>query len=320
MRTNKSGREKTYPTHVKCNDASDRKRHIPVRQSFFPEVSPGGPSLVNLFEFSLDSHGRETASHFGSTFFTVPLIGVRISSHSIPYFSIDKLFGNFTLTVILNDFSWSNLSLLSICCDSIWYYLLLSSLSSCPPPLILSLTIISGIGGSCCGNMPFLMIASYFRHNLGLANAVLLTGVGVGSFIGPLYINFFLEQYTFKGAAILYGALVLNGCALSLLYHPVDQHMKKVEIDSEECNSLPLQTDVEEMHNKCTLDAKFEPQNYRNIRVRYNSECKDQNGFPLASRPSVTYSALDIGALAHVSSVLALSSLDINEKHENFEK
>ncbi|CAL4123107.1 unnamed protein product, partial [Meganyctiphanes norvegica] len=100
--------------------------------------------------------------------------------------------------------------------------------------LMFSFSILSGIGSGLGGNMAFLVIASYFNHRRGLANAILMGGISCGQFIGPPLISYLLEQLSYKGTSLVYAAITLNGCVMALLFHPVGWHMKKISVPTEE--------------------------------------------------------------------------------------
>jgi len=228
------------------------------KKSVAYEVPDGGYGWVVTIAYGISIGLQQLTSIFG-IIFSPPFIEMGASSKTIAfvyavYFTIWNLVGPF-VGPVAQEFGWRNVGIFASVMTAISF--IISAFATSPLYLVLSYSFICGIAGSCTGNMAFPLIASYFRHNLGLANAVLLTGVGIGAFIGPLYINYFLEHYAFKGAAIIYAAIVLNGVAMSLLYHPVDQHMKMIETDYEECKPLPIQPDVKEIQIKSRLNPKF---------------------------------------------------------------
>ncbi|KAK3889046.1 hypothetical protein Pcinc_006922 [Petrolisthes cinctipes] len=50
------------------------------------------------------------------------------------------------------------------------------------------------------------------------------SGVSISQMVMPLAITFLQEEFGFRGATIITGALVFNCCAAALVLHPVDWH------------------------------------------------------------------------------------------------
>lgn len=80
-----------------------------------------------------------------------------------------------------------------------------------------------GCGLSCVG---FLVLSRYFKRRRGLANTCLTASIGVGQFLGPLFIQLLQDTYSHRGATLVLGAVVLHGFMGTSLYHPVEWHMK----------------------------------------------------------------------------------------------
>lgn len=81
-------------------------------------------------------------------------------------------------------------------------------------------------GGLACKPC-YLQVAQYFDSRRGQANAILMSGACTGQFVGPPLVRYLLEQYSFTGATLIIGAILLNSCVGAALFQPVEWHMKK---------------------------------------------------------------------------------------------
>nr|XP_053656616.1 uncharacterized protein LOC128705472 [Cherax quadricarinatus] len=52
------------------------------------------------------------------------------------------------------------------------------------------------------------------------------SGIGLGNFMGPLLIEHLQDEYSFQGATMILGAILLHGFVGTTLYQPVQWHMK----------------------------------------------------------------------------------------------
>lgn len=111
--------------------------------------------------------------------------------------------------------------------------LFLSALVSSPYLLLLTFSLLHGIGGginiTCC----FHMIAKYFKKRLGIANSIMMTGGSVGIILLPQLASRLQEYYPFTWATLITGAVTLHAAVGSLLFQPVEWHLKEEISDPE---------------------------------------------------------------------------------------
>lgn len=111
--------------------------------------------------------------------------------------------------------------------------LFLSALVSSPYLLLLTFSLLHGIGGginiTCC----FHMIAKYFKKRLGIANSIMMTGGSVGIILLPQLASRLQEYYPFTWATLITGAVTLHAAVGSLLFQPVEWHLKEENSDLE---------------------------------------------------------------------------------------
>lgn len=70
---------------------------------------------------------------------------------------------------------------------------------------------------------------SYFSTKRGRAVGLALAGTGLGQMIMPNIVRILLDEYGFKGATLIMGALAFNGVIGASLFQPVEWHMKQFE-------------------------------------------------------------------------------------------
>lgn len=97
--------------------------------------------------------------------------------------------------------------------SNIWYLLVFFSLCG----------LFAGLACKPC----YLQVAQYFDNRRGQANGFLMAGSCTGHFVGPPLTRYLLEQYSFPGATLIMGAILLNSCVGAALFQPVEWHMKK---------------------------------------------------------------------------------------------
>lgn len=71
------------------------------------------------------------------------------------------------------------------------------------------------------------IVTSYFVRRRGLANGICISGSAFGSIILPPILRYLLEEYGYRGAVLIMGAITLNTWVAALFYEPVENHMKK---------------------------------------------------------------------------------------------
>lgn len=71
------------------------------------------------------------------------------------------------------------------------------------------------------------IVTSYFVRLRGLANGICISGSAFGSIILPPILRYLLEEYGYRGAVLIMGAITLNTWVAALFYEPVENHMKR---------------------------------------------------------------------------------------------
>ncbi|KAG0716340.1 Monocarboxylate transporter 12-B [Chionoecetes opilio] len=104
--------------------------------------------------------------------------------------------------------------------------LVLSAFTPSPLFLFFSFSLLSGAGGGLVVCMSFIIVPSYFGRRRGLANAVMMAGVCTGQMVGPPLLRLLQDEYGYKGATLIFAAILLNCGVGAAFFHPVEWHLK----------------------------------------------------------------------------------------------
>ncbi|CAL4122993.1 unnamed protein product, partial [Meganyctiphanes norvegica] len=204
-----------------------------------------------------------------------------------------------------------------------------SSLANSPLTLLITFSILSGIGVGLAVNVGYIITPFYFDRHLGIANAFTMGGVCSGQFIGPPLIGHLINQYSSKGAALIFGGLVLNAAAMSAVFHPVEWHMKtKEEIENKECEEQSNENQkgkLIESLSSISLDSKVEEPDWtaivemaKNKRI-IQARRKSISFVKSYTHISFTHSNIDLGGLSAVASFAAMPQVLNEERMEQEE-
>ena len=71
----------------------------------------------------------------------------------------------------------------------------------------------------------YMVLPPYFSKS-GMANTFLVAGRPVTQMVLAPLLRYLLAMYSFRGAALIYGAIILNGLIAMSFFHPVKWHLK----------------------------------------------------------------------------------------------
>lgn len=87
--------------------------------------------------------------------------------------------------------------------------------------------IFSGAPIEILGTLSWMIIPHYFTRWRNIANSIMATGFSISQIAMPPLITLLQEEFGFKGATLITGALVLNCCVAAMVLHPVEWHTDK---------------------------------------------------------------------------------------------
>lgn len=146
--------------------------------------------------------------------------------------------------------------------------------------------------------MCFIIVPVYFDRRRGIANAIMMAGICMGEIIGPPFIRYLQDEYSFKGATLILGGVILNGCVGAAFFHPVEWHMKTVSetpkgSQDEEEDNVSTNRSIARAYNRVTSTSSL------GIRPTYSdllSIRKVASGASLAF--SKTYSGISLRGIS----------------------
>ncbi|XP_033635956.1 monocarboxylate transporter 13-like [Asterias rubens] len=81
--------------------------------------------------------------------------------------------------------------------------------------------VMSGIGTTMVVTPAFIILSQYFNDKFALANGIVNVGANVGQMIFSALFRHLVDQYGWRGAMFIFGAIQLNGVAASALFRPL---------------------------------------------------------------------------------------------------
>ncbi|ELU01540.1 hypothetical protein CAPTEDRAFT_207617, partial [Capitella teleta] len=100
--------------------------------------------------------------------------------------------------------------------------------SQAPNVTVLYITqgILSGVGSAASLLQSAIILQQYFSVNRALAEGISLLGYSFGNLIGPHLIRFLIAEYTWRGALLVTGGILLHAVPLAMTFWP-PQNFKK---------------------------------------------------------------------------------------------
>ncbi|XP_076243700.1 monocarboxylate transporter 12 isoform X2 [Calliopsis andreniformis] len=97
--------------------------------------------------------------------------------------------------------------------------------------LYVSYGLMVGIGAGLTFPPTVYIVTAYFEKLRGFANGLCISGSAIGTIILPPFLQYLLDNFGYRGAVLIMGAVTLNTLVCGLLYHPVEQHMITVPVE-----------------------------------------------------------------------------------------
>jgi predicted MFS family arabinose efflux permease len=66
------------------------------------------------------------------------------------------------------------------------------------------------------------MVGYYFDKKRALATGIAVCGSGIGTFVFAPFGTFLVDEFGWKGANIIFGALILNGVVFGAIFRPLE--------------------------------------------------------------------------------------------------
>ncbi|KAK4318887.1 hypothetical protein Pmani_010149 [Petrolisthes manimaculis] len=135
----------------------------------------------------------------------------------------------------------------------------LSAFTPSPEFLYFTTSLLGGVGPGLVVSVCYTVVAPYFDKKRGRANTLLVAGSPVAQIVMMPLLRYLLDQYSFKGAALVYSGVMMHVYIGITFFHPLKWHLKpctaedikaqqqQQEQEEEEKTLLPHQGGQEEI-------------------------------------------------------------------------
>jgi len=119
--------------------------------------------------------------------------------------------------------------------------------------LYISYGVFVGTGAGLSFPPTVYIVTSYFTKLRGLANGLCISGSALGSIFLPPLLRYLLDEFGYRGACLIMGAITLNCFIAALFYDPVEKHLIRVKIER------PIEDEEEEnvAHGRLLSNGKI---------------------------------------------------------------
>ncbi|KAB7493903.1 Monocarboxylate transporter 14, partial [Armadillidium nasatum] len=221
---------------------------------------------------------------FGYSILLTPIFNSLASTSkiawSISFYAF--VFNSFTLFVgpLVKEFGWRKVAIAAGILNSFSF---LSTVCFTNPDVVLVLyPIFGGIGGGTGCTVCIIVLSKYFLKHRGFALTFASIGFCVSNFASPLIANYLLEFYGYKGASLIFGALILHQCVGGALFQPIQRHLKlSVLVKSE--NNLKKGKLHQISSRQDVMEKNLSQSQTTDMRLNLSLHKKNQNDFYLQS-------------------------------------
>ncbi|XP_031622825.1 monocarboxylate transporter 12 [Contarinia nasturtii] len=166
--------------------------------------------------------------------------------------------------------------------------LILSSMSNQLWQIIIAYGLV-GLGLGFINPSSFIAVNSYFSTKRGRAIGLALAGTGLGQMIMPNVVRILLDEYGFRGAALLMGALAFHGLIGASFFQPIEWHMKRKSGFSEKKMLLhPCRHNANKhtYHEVMTTDAEYDDDDGDSKQILNSDTISIDSGAVLIKQPT----------------------------------
>lgn len=183
-----------------------------------------GCSIVNLFT-------RAIEPSFGLLFRDLLLeLNVETAAAAVIMGTLDSIinFSGILVGPLMKVLSCRKVAMIGCFMTTLSYFLTITANSMAH--LIISFSIIGGIGFGFGNASTFVALNSYFDKRKAQAVGLAMAGTALGFMFMPQIVSFLLIHYQFRGTLVILCGLAMNTFVGASLFQPIKWHMKTVEI------------------------------------------------------------------------------------------
>ncbi|KAK3888891.1 hypothetical protein Pcinc_007081 [Petrolisthes cinctipes] len=110
----------------------------------------------------------------------------------------------------------------------------LSTFTPSPEFLYVTYSLLGGVGPGLVASVCYTVVAPYFDKKRGRANTLLVAGSPVAQIVMMPLLRYLLDQYSFRGAALVYSGVLMHTYIGVTFFHPLKWHLKPSEDKAQE--------------------------------------------------------------------------------------
>ncbi|XP_068236064.1 monocarboxylate transporter 12-like [Palaemon carinicauda] len=115
--------------------------------------------------------------------------------------------------------------------------ILSTAFADSPWLLLVSFSLVTGTGNGIIACLAYSIVPHYFKKRLGVANAIMSSGVSIGQAVGPVIITQLQNEFAYKGAIIVLSGIILHCCIGATAFHPREWHLKNPRAEAKKLDS-----------------------------------------------------------------------------------
>ncbi|KAK3888888.1 hypothetical protein Pcinc_007078 [Petrolisthes cinctipes] len=193
----------------------------------------------------------------------------------------------------------------------------LSAFTPSPEFLYVTYSLLGGVGLGLVVSVCYTVVAPYFDKKRGRANTLLVAGSPVAQIVMMPLLRYLLDQYSFRGAALVYSGVLMHTYIGVTFFHPLKWHLKPSEDKAQE-KILPHHGEEEIMghphsENSNSLLSQVDKQtDSQCVKRRYHQSAScTMNGIG-GSFASIASSSSDFPVMGFVDVVVAAKTSSVS--------
>ncbi|KAK8383378.1 hypothetical protein O3P69_019037 [Scylla paramamosain] len=132
--------------------------------------------------------------------------------------------GSYLVDPLVEEFGWRRITFTLGLMNGLG--LVLSAFATSATYIFFSFSLLVGVPSDMFVTILYAIVPQYFRRRMTLATSLMATGASCSLIVMPVIVTELATTFGFRIAAMITGALSLNCCAASMVFHPVEWHSK----------------------------------------------------------------------------------------------
>ncbi|KAK8377231.1 hypothetical protein O3P69_013699 [Scylla paramamosain] len=130
--------------------------------------------------------------------------------------------GCYLVDPMVEEFGWRNVSLAMGVMMALG--MSLSAAATSAVDLFFTYSVLSSIPVEIIMTVTHAIVPHYFTQRMTLACSLTSCGSSISLIVMPPLLTMLIEQYSFRGATLITGALMANTCVAAMVFHPIEWH------------------------------------------------------------------------------------------------